>query len=48
MKSILVTIMMLVAVVGLFSTTISGDNGIAGKISTLGTSASSAISALNP
>jgi hypothetical protein len=48
MKTILVTVMMLVAVVGLFSSTISGDSGITSKISSLGTSAGTAISAMNP
>jgi hypothetical protein len=48
MKSILVTIMMLVAVVGLFTSSITGNNGVVSKISSLGTSAGSAISSLNP
>ncbi|MEY4479632.1 MAG: hypothetical protein RLZZ267_310 [Bacillota bacterium] len=48
MKTILVTVMMLVAVVGLFTTTISGDTGLTSKISTLGTNAGTAISAINP
>jgi hypothetical protein len=48
MKSILVTVLMIVAVVGLFSSTITGSNGIVGKIASLGSNAGTSINALNP